>query len=106
MPRACAAIRKAGISRDLIDCVPTAFHHQSSRFQSKIFNRFGWRLAGLGPEGATELAGAEVRDFGQLFDRQRRRQVFLGVGRASFPACSAIPRRAPGIGKQPELRIS
>ena len=85
-----------------IDRMAALLHHQAGGLDPQVLDRLGRRLAGLGMEGAAELARAQMRRIGKLVrpsaamrDCAWHRPARSGCGRISAPA-PAAPKTATG----------
>ena len=63
------AIRKARLPRDDLDGMAAVFQHQPGGLETEFFNSLCRRLASLGRERASELAGAQMGRLRELFHR-------------------------------------
>src|ERR1700682_1114030 len=74
------AIGKTGLPGDDVDRMTAPLHDQPGGLDAQVLDRLGRRLAGLGAEGAAELARTEMRRGGELSNRQRLVEIALGIG--------------------------
>jgi len=70
------AIRKAGLPRDDLDGMPAVFQHQPGGLETEFFDGFCRRLASLGRERASELAGAQMGHLREFFHRKLGVEIF------------------------------
>ena len=61
-------VAEAGLGGDDANRVAALLDHQARGVEPEAFDRLGGRGAGLGAEGAAELARAEPGDMGEVLD--------------------------------------
>src|SRR4051794_13232749 len=77
-------IGETGLPGDDVDRMAALLHHQTGGLDAQVLDRLGRRLARLGAERTAELARTEMRRFGELADRQRRREIALRIGQRAL----------------------
>ena len=77
-------IRNAGPSCNHIDRMLPQLHHLLCGLYPELFHGLRRRLPGLDPEGAAELARAEIHSRGDLLNRKLGLKVAPGVGECTL----------------------